>query len=51
MLEHRIGPLKMVIARKLATVGDQKVLQELLRKCVRVESLKEFVRMLEEVRS
>jgi len=49
VLEERFGRIKRGMGRKLAAIDDPAVLRLLLRKSVKVESLEEFARLLEEV--
>lgn len=49
MLNERFGVVKKGIGTKLAEIDDPAVLRSLLRKSAKVESLEEFVRLLEEV--
>ncbi|MGQ9532469.1 MAG: Rpn family recombination-promoting nuclease/putative transposase [Desulfotomaculales bacterium] len=49
VLEERFGRIKRGMGRKLAAIDDPAVLRLLHRKSVKVESLEEFARLLEEV--
>jgi hypothetical protein len=49
VLEGRFGRIKRGMGRKLAAIDDPAVLRLLLRKSVKVESLEQFARLLEEV--
>jgi predicted transposase YdaD len=49
VLEERFGAIKKGIGKKLATVDDPAVLRSLHRRSIKVNSLEEFARLLEEV--
>lgn len=49
ILEDRFGMVKKGIGKKLAAIDDPAVLWSLLKRSVKVESLEEFARLLEEV--
>jgi len=49
VLTERFGVLKRGLAQKLAEIDDPAVLRSLHRKSVKVESLEEFMRLLEEI--
>ncbi|WP_041282717.1 hypothetical protein [Desulfofundulus kuznetsovii] len=49
VLEERFGRVKKGMGKKLAAIDDPAVLRSLLKKSVRVKSLEEFARLLEEV--
>jgi len=49
VLSERFGVVKKGIGKKLAAIDDPAVLRSLLKKSVKVESLEEFARFLEEI--
>jgi predicted transposase YdaD len=49
VLGERFGVVKKGISARLAAIDDSAVLRSLLKKSVKVESLAEFIRLLEEV--
>jgi hypothetical protein len=49
VLGERFGVVKKGIGIRLAAIDDPAVLRSLLKKSVKVESLAEFIRLLEEV--
>jgi len=49
VLAERFGVVRQGIAAKLAAIEDAAVLRSLLKKSVKVESIEEFARLLEEV--
>lgn len=49
VVSERFGTLRKGLGKKLAAIDDPAVLRSLLRKSVKVESLEEFARLLEEI--
>ena len=49
VLSERFGIVKGGLGKKLAAIDDVAVLHSLLKKSIKVESMKEFTRLLEEI--
>jgi len=49
VLSERFGIVKGGLRKKLAAIDDVTVLHSLLKKSIKVESMKEFTRLLEEI--
>ena len=49
VLSERFGIIKGGLSKKLAAIDDAAVLRPLLKKSIKVESLEEFARLLDEV--
>jgi len=49
VLSERFGTFRKGLSKKLGAIDDPAVLRSLLRKSIRVKSLEEFARLLEEI--